>query len=195
MIEINLLPEELKLKTKKKISFDFSSIDQKKIIYLVPVVFGVLILIHIYLAGLTIVQGVRLGSLNKQWVKLEPERKKLEFFQKESNISSADSQLLQQLNVQRVNWAEKLDSLSTNLPSGIWLEEILISDKAFSLRGSIISLAKEEMNLVNKFIENLKNDSKFFKDFNSLELGSINRRQIKSYDIMDFILEGNIKSK
>ena len=193
MIEINLLPEELKLKTKKKVSFNFSNIDQKKLIYLVPVVFGILILIHVCLAGLTIIASVRLGNLNRQWVKLEPERKKLESFQKESNISSADGQFLQQLSVQRVNWAEKLNSLSLSLPSGIWFEEMLISDKAFSLRGSIISLAKEEMNIVNRFIENLKNDPKFFKDFNSLELGSINRRQIKSYDIMDFVLEGNIK--
>ncbi|MDD2752002.1 MAG: hypothetical protein PHN59_02615 [Candidatus Omnitrophica bacterium] len=195
MIEINLLPEELRLKSRSGVSFNLKDMDPKKVLYLIPLVIGLLIIVHIYFAGMTIIRSMSLGSLNRQWAKLEPERKKLENFQKEFNVSNADSQFLQQLLVSRVTWADKLNALSLDLPSGIWFEELLVSDRAFSLKGSVVSTVKIEMNLVNKFMDNLKNDANFSKDFSSLELGSINRREIQTYDIMDFILEGNIKAK
>ncbi|MDD4899678.1 MAG: PilN domain-containing protein [Candidatus Omnitrophica bacterium] len=195
MIEINLLPEELRLKAKAGASFSLKDMDPKKILYLIPAVLGLLIIVHLYLAGLTIFQSMRLAGLNRQWAKLEPERKKLENVQKEFNVSTADSQFLQQLLNTRVTWADKLNALSRDLPSGIWFEELIVSDRAFSLRGSVVSTAKVEMNLVNKFMDNLKNDANFSRDFSSLELGSINRREIAVFDIMDFILEGNIKVK
>jgi Tfp pilus assembly protein PilN len=101
--------------------------------------------------------------------------------------------MIQQLIGQRINWAEKLNKLSLNLPSGVWFNEIQVNSKEFILKASVISLQKEEMNLINAFIDNLKNDKDFFKDFNNLELNSAQKRVIGGYDVTDFILVGILK--
>ena len=187
MIEINLLPEESKPKAKKV------KIESKSVLNFIPLVFSILIFLHIFLAIVSIIQNCRLSALNNKWHNLEPQRKILEETKKELNILSADSKAIQQLTGQRISWAEKLNSLSINLPSGIWFNEILLSNKEFSLKGSIISLQKEEMGLIDKFLSNLKSDAGFFKDFNNLELGSVQKKVIGGYEVSDFILTGKLK--
>lgn len=187
MIEINLIPQELKVKTKKfGISPDY-------FIYFVPLVFGVLICIHIYLSILSIIDGHKFRALNNKWQGLGSERKILEDFKNEHEVLSADVKITQQLISQRLNWSEKLNRLSLDLPSGIWFNEISFKSKDFLLMGSVVSLQKEEMNLINRLISSLKADTAFFKDFYSIELSSVQRRVIGGYDIVDFILVGRLK--
>ena len=74
MIEINLLPEELKVKTKR---LGKVSIESKYFLYLIPLVFAVLILAHICLAAVGIVKSLQFSQLNNKWKKLEPQRELL----------------------------------------------------------------------------------------------------------------------
>jgi hypothetical protein len=97
--------------------------------------------------------------------------------------------------MRKLNWSEKLNKLSLNLPSGIWFNELSVSKKDFILKGSVLSLQKEEMNLVNKFIDSLKKDMVFFKDFTRLELSSIQMKTVVGYDVFDFVLTGKLKSR
>ena len=73
--------------------------------------------------------------------------------------------------------------------------DLVLDQKNMVLKGSVVSLQKEEFNLINGFIDSLKKDYGFIKDFNSLELSSIQRRVIVAYDIVDFILTGTQKAK
>ncbi len=192
MIEINLLPQELKSKAKgKKAGF---GIQAKYFLYLLPAVLIILICTHLYLAVLNIFNSIQLSTLNKQWQELEPQRKALEASTKEQAVLSQDVQELQQLTKNRINWSQKLNKLSLLLPSGVWFSEISLSSREFTLQGSVVSLQKEEVNLIKKLIDNLRNDADFFKDFNSLELGSVQKKTIGSYDVADFILTGKLKS-
>lgn len=192
MIEINLLPEELKFKP-RKIGFAF---EKKQILLILPLILGVLICVHIYLAASFITKNNQLRLLNNRWKSLEPQRKELENFNKEYGIESADTLILiQRLLSQRINWSEKLNKLSLYLPSGIWFNEISITPNGFTLQGSVISLAQDEMGLINRFFDSLKNDSKFFGDFNNMELTSVQKKIIGGYDITDFVLQGALKIK
>jgi hypothetical protein len=65
MIEINLLPEELKVKVKTESKG--KEFDLKKLLYLIPLVVGVLLCVHLLLAVVAVVKGGRLKSLEKQW--------------------------------------------------------------------------------------------------------------------------------
>lgn len=189
MIEINVLPEELKIKAKK------IGIEPRQILYFIPLVFLILVIIHIYLAGTLIIRNFRLNALNNKWHNLEPQRKTWEDFQREYVVLSDDAKVIQQLISQRINWSEKLNKLSLQLPYGVWFNEISLTSSDLILRGSVISLQKEEMNLINKFMDNLKNDTGFFKDFNTIELSSIQRKVIGGYDVIDFNLAGKLKSR
>lgn len=193
MIEINLLPEELKSKTKVKITG--AGLEVKHFLYLIPFVLGILISVHIYLGVLSIIKNNQLRVLNNKWRILEPQRKILDNFNKEYAAVSEDATAIKQLAQQRINWAENLNKLSLYLPSGIWFNEISISQKDFVLEGSVVSLQKDELGLVNKWINNLKNDRDFFKDFSAIELSSVQKKTIGTYDVVDFILTGTLKSK
>jgi Tfp pilus assembly protein PilN len=152
-------------------------------------------LTHIYLTVLGVFRISQLRALNKEWEGLAQQRNALEDFFKNYTLESQDTEFIQQLLKQRLNWSEKLNSLSLNLPSGIWFNEITASLKDMVINGSAVSLEKEEMVLLRKFIDNLKNDAGFSKDFISLELGTVQARSIAGYDISDFVLTGTLKTK
>ncbi len=193
MIEINLLPEELKAKPKS--AKPGIGIEAKYFLYAIPLALCILICAHVYLGIINITQNSKLKILNEKWLSLEPQRKELEAFNKEYAVLSEDAQAIQKLTEQKLNWSEKLNKLSLNLPPGIWFNELFVSDKDLLLQGSVISLQKEEMSLLKKLIDNLKNDASFFKDFNNLELSSVQTKTIGGYDIADFVLVGTLKPK
>jgi len=188
MIEINLLPEELQVKSKKG-----SALKPDYAIYFIGLIFGLFICAHIYLGIVSVFKSYRLNSLNKRWQSLEPQRKIWESLKKEQELLSADAKYIQQLAKSRIIWSEKLNKISLDLPSGVWLWDLSINQKDFVLKGSAVSLQKQEMGLINKFMDNLKSDSTFFKDFSGLELSSVQRRTIADYDVVDFVLLGKLK--
>lgn len=190
MIEINLLPAELRLRARKS---DKGPFPVKYLLYIFGLIVGALFCLHIALLMIIIVKQSQTALLNNKWKALEPQRRIFEQSRKSNEILSSDAKAIQQLLKQRVNWSEKINKLSLNLPSGVWFSEMSLNQKEFSLKGSAVSLEKEELSLINKFMANLKNDTSFFRDFNSLELASVQRRAIGGYDIIDFVLSGKLK--
>lgn len=191
MIEINLLPEESKPKTKKITRY----LKPDQFLNYIVWVFVILIVVHFFLAGILVAKSLHLNVLNNKWQKLLPQRKLVGDFNKEREGLSKEDKIITQLANQRINWSEKLNKLSLNLPSGIWFNEISVTPKELILKASVVSLQKEEMSLINKFMDNLKKDSFFFKDFNNLELNSVQRKVIGGYEVADFILIATLKSK
>jgi Tfp pilus assembly protein PilN len=192
MIEINLLSDNLKTKGKN------NYVDPGYLLRLAPFIplglLAIFILINLYLLTLNISNNFRLSYYNNRWKRLSTERKILEDFRKKYDVLfSADSKVLQKLVSQRINWPEKLNKLSLNLPPGIWFNELSFKQKSFVLKGTAVSLQKEEINLINKFIDNLKKDKGFFMQFNTLELGPVLRKVISGYDVVDFVLNGTTK--
>jgi len=194
MIEINLLPQELKTGPQSK-KIGVISPNPRQVLSIIALIFGILLCIHLCLFAVTIFKNSQFNILNNKWQKLEPQKKMLEGFNKEYALLSEDALASQQLLEQRIAWSGKLNKVSLDLPSGIWFNEISLSPKDFTLRGSIVSLQSQEMNLIKIFMDNLKKDTVFFKDFSNLELGSVQRKTIGSYDIVDFILVGTLKTK
>ncbi len=199
MIEINLLPEELRGKPAKPDKPEpvpgIAGLEPKHFLLLLPLAFGLLICVHLVIGVFGIAKSFQAAALNKKLASLEPQRKALEEFNNKYNFVSEDSQAIQQLMRSRVAWSEKLNALSLGLPSGAWFEGLLANAKEFSLRGAVISLNKEEMGLIKQLIDNLKNDPAFFKDFSSLELGSAEKKTLGSYDITEFTLNATLKPK
>jgi Tfp pilus assembly protein PilN len=187
MIEINFLPHELKSKSKEQRD------KAQYFRYVILAGVGLLIFVHLCLAIIGVFKYYRFRVLDNKWKKLLPQRKVAEDFKKEYEVLSADAQQIQQFISKRTIFSEKLNKLSLYLPGGVWFNELVYSPKEFILKGSVISLSKEELSLVNKFMDNLKKDAGFFSSFDSLELNSVQRRVIGGYEIIDFILTGKPK--
>lgn len=199
MIEINLLPEELRNKVVKVNKAETVSgapgLELKHFLLLIPLIFAFLICIQL-IVGLTgIVRFSRLSILNRKWSSLQAERNSLEEFNGKYNLATEDAEAIQQLVRDRISWSEKLNKLSLYLPSGVWFEELFGNSKELVLKGAVVSLNKEELNLINQFIAKLKGDPVFFKDFNTLELGSAQKNTLGSYDVTEFTLNSTLKAK
>ncbi|MCX5706234.1 MAG: hypothetical protein NTW13_00925 [Candidatus Omnitrophica bacterium] len=195
MIEINLLPEELRGRQRPdKPKLDKTQgISPNYFILLVPSVIVLIVISHLFLGILGLAKNAQLNILSSKWEKLLTQRKMLDDFRTEHAVTSQDSQSMQQEIRGRITWAEKLNKLSLYLPNGVWFNELSITPKEFVLYGAVVSLEKEEMSLIRKLIDGLKNDPGFFKNFNTLELSSAQKRTIGSYDITDFTLTGSFK--
>jgi len=191
MIEINLLPEELKVKSKAAKSA--VKLEAKYFLYLIPIGVVILLLVHFSLAVVSISKNSQLRALDKKWQGLQPQRRELDEFKREHALLSQDAQEVKGLMGQRTEWAQKLNKLSLYLPSGIWFNEISVSPRDFVLKASVVSLERQEMNLINNFIDSLKKDESFFGNFNNLELSSVKRKAIGGYEIADFILAGTFR--
>jgi len=191
MIEINLLPQELRPKPKKP-GIDLES---PETLYFIPLVFGVLIAIHILLGLFFIFKNVQLGILNNNWKKLESQMKVLEEFRSESAQLSKDARALQEITSRTIRWAAKLNRLSLDLPSGIWFRSITVNALNLDIRASVFALQKKELAAINKFMDNLKQDKDFFGDFAKLELGTIERKILGGYEIAEFTLTAALKSR
>jgi Tfp pilus assembly protein PilN len=133
--------------------------------------------------------------LNRQWARLSPDIKKIEGFKKEYASSSLDGKIRAELLAKSTKWSEKLNKLSLNLVPGVWFNEITVGRKEISIKGSVVSLEKKEVDLINKFVFNLKEDPEFMKDLISLDLGSVQKKKIGTFEVVDFSLTAALKPK
>jgi len=195
MIEINLLPEEQRAKNRKDVhsAAPGAGMDPTYLIYVVPIVAAILLLAHLYLGLAYVSKQNRFNSLNKEWASLASQRQKVSSFKTESAANSQDAVIIDELINKSVLWSEKLNRLSLNLPPGVWFNEIVISKKSLEIKACVFSLESNGVDLINKFLFNLKNDRSFFKDFKNVETGNMLTRKIGSYEVMDFTVTGTLK--
>ncbi|MFH1413649.1 MAG: hypothetical protein ABIG56_02255 [Candidatus Omnitrophota bacterium] len=194
MIEINLLPEDLQKKLAKSRKTQYK-INSQYLVLIIPFILAVLICVHLYAGILSIATKAKLIQLERRWKVSSDDRKSLESFNMEYSLMSEDARIIEQLISKRIIWSEKLNKLSLHLPMGIWFTGISATDNDLALYGSVISLEKEEVSSIKKFIDSLKKDLVFYKDFDNLEVGSVTTRKIGGYEIADFSLLGKLKKR
>jgi Tfp pilus assembly protein PilN len=193
MIEINLLPEEQRVRAKKTAIPAGAGFDPTYLVYIIPAVLAVLLITHIYLGASFFSKQGRLNALNKDWSSLESQRQKIVSFKTESETSSQDARIIEELTKKSIHWDEKLNRLSLDLPPGLWFNEIIISRTNLDIKASAFSLETNGVDLINKFLFNLKNDKLFFNDFVNIETGNMLTKKLGSYEVMDFTIAGTLK--
>lgn len=195
MIEINLLPQELKVK-------ELAAIVKKKeinpqaqqVLLLVPMVLVFLVCVHLFLFLVKSAKEKRIRVLRGKIEALAPKKKELEKSTSLYTSLSQEAALLKQLTVERINWPQKLSLLSARLPSGIWFTGLSVSPRDFLLEGSVISLQQDELTQINIFIDSLKNDEVFFNNFDRLTLSSVQKQTLGSYEVSEFTLSGKLRA-
>ncbi|MCG8430779.1 MAG: hypothetical protein MJA29_06385 [Candidatus Omnitrophica bacterium] len=192
LFEINVLPEELRIREKEKKPL-LSGLPSLEII--VPVAVGVIVFSHLLLGVSAHMKKGRLRRLHTELETLQPQKESLREFDTKFATLSKKLTLTERMSADRVLWAPKLQALSLHLPRGIWFREIVMSPVDFVLSGTVISLDKDEMSLIREFVDRLQDDREFIADFQSFELGTVQKKVIVYYDVTDFILRGRLHKK
>lgn len=186
MIEINLLPRNLR-KAEKKINVSYRA-------YIVLLVI-LLFFLHVLLFSLGMVERAQVNGLAHAWDDLSPKSKDSAQTREQIKVFEADIDLMKGLFVRKVVLTELFSSLNTSIPKGLWLERLSYSKDGLVIQGSVVSLTQNEMTIIGKFLQSLKGSNVFSSVFSKIELTSVQRRMIKTYDVVDFILVGEFKSE
>lgn len=197
MIEINLLPEELRNRAVKPAGQTHAGspfkYDSKQPFIFIPLILLFVLCANIFFALRLMSVNLEIKSLNKRWTLTLPERNELAEFKSQDLLVSSDSKDLERLLRERVTWADKLNTISLLLPPGIWLESVYLAGKDFKLIGKAVSLNRTEVSMVRSLIDGLKENKRFIKDFTLFELNAIEKSLLNNRDTVDFGISGKVR--
>lgn len=131
MIEINLLPEELKKKKRAAPKVDISNISLEKIPF-VKIGFiaaGIFIAIQVIIFGLGVLGNAIFGSLEKSYNKILPQKQEVDRLKVQISTMSKKVAAIDELMVKRFSWTRKLNDLSDSMTPGIWLTQLEYDEK------------------------------------------------------------------
>ena len=107
------------------------------------------------------------------------------FQSNEGYISEDDVRDLYELTRERIFWSEKLQSISERIGKNLVLTEIQYDEKKLVLRGLAQTGKGSRFELISDFIDSLKAEPSFTRDFPRIEFGSTGRERSPS-DLMNF---------
>ncbi len=190
MIEINLLPQELHKENRAAGEKAGLTLSWR----ILAAVFIAVLMLLFFLNGLLFftigAKRAQLSGLEQKWEQMLPAFKAFEQKKKIQESFSRDSRAVAALSAARMNWSVKLERLGEVIPGGVWFNTLTCSDKGLVLEASVFSPGAE-MELLNRFISDLKADETFPSGFSDIELGAVNRETAGGYEIMNFLVNAS----
>jgi Tfp pilus assembly protein PilN len=185
MITINLLPKSERRAERKNVVVPYR-------IYLIIAV-AIIMVLHVGFLGKYVFEKVHLMSLRVHWDRVAPQSKDLVTIRNEVKALETQTGNLKSVLTRAVNVTELLSTLAGAVPKGLWLERFSMTSSGLMIQGSVVSLSQNEMTAIGKFLQELKTNKAFTALWPKIELGSVQRRMIKAYDVVDFVLTGEVK--
>ena len=211
MIELNLMPKDMQVfqKKKKRPSFGLK-IPEIAPIPLIVGVISFIILSQIVLGLIAFIQRKQFITTAKTLSDIAPQQSIASVLEKEVDELSGKFTVIEGLTQGSLVWSKKLYDLSKTMIDGIWLSSLSLNietpasarlygtagmaqepghKQTLILTGLAISSGQaEETATVGKFIDSLKKNEDFFKDFDDIKLSSIQRESYGSTDVMNFTI-------
>lgn len=146
-----------------------------------------------------------LARIEADWKNTEPLLKQREAFLKRKQELDSFLILLKEAFKRDIFWSEKLNALTYIVPKEVWLKEIYFRKEGqeqmvLDIWAAVSYLKSDEglLDKINNFVEEIKKDSNFFKDFQNLALLEINKAGSSAGaegNTMDFKLSLSLKQK
>jgi len=189
MIDINLSPPELRKGKKRSLLPGGFNIPKEVVIGSVGGLFILLIFVHIILLFTNITRISKHKSLKKEWEIILPSKTNVDKVINEMRVLEKSFESVTKITGQdSILWSEKLNMISDVMPRGVWLRRMSFDEDIFFIEGSAIARQQNEMVNVHQLTSRLKNNEKFLDGLEDLELGSIQRRSVKTLEIADFLI-------
>lgn len=187
MIELNLLPEELRIKKIQKIELPD--------IPIIPIGIGIAVLL-VTLHLVTVLFAARnknvLTHVKTKWEAYLPQKKELDLLAKQVSDAKRKIKAIEDLTKGRILWSEIMNNLSHAVLANIWLSKLSYEDRnaqpVLLLEGYALGSSDEGTASVGRFINALEDNKGFFPYFRDIELESIRRDSIDGKEIMQFRL-------
>jgi Tfp pilus assembly protein PilN len=192
MIDINLVPPHLRKKKKSSLRATFN-MPKETIVGLIGGLLVLLLLVHVILQAFIFIKYAQHKNYQTRWESISPDKEKVDVIINELRSLQAKTKAVYEISYdKRISWAPKLNALSDNIPREVWLTRIFLEDNALLIQGSAVSKVRNEMISVGNFVSNLKEQKNFQEDLATVELGSIQRRNIKAVEVVDFVITAKL---
>ncbi len=191
MIDINLLPQEMKKAKKKDLGMPKIGFNVK-----FPVKGGVFLIVGIFIIVIAIIvaftfkQQSTVNKLETEIATMETELMSLDevvnlvndFKAKQKDLQHKIG-IVEQLNTGRLNEAKIADNLAICLPDYMWLTSATQKGNTLEINGVTFSII-----IVSDFIDNLEKN----RYFNAVNLKVIEKKRLLEHDIKEFKLSCSI---
>ncbi|MBF0494860.1 MAG: hypothetical protein HQL28_07035 [Candidatus Omnitrophica bacterium] len=202
MIELNLLPKELRVQKKK---------DLPKI-PLIPIAVGVLasvILLHLTVGLMWNIKRYTKARMDTVWAEIQDGKKRADALEAETKLAEKQLKVTNDIATITIEWTDILSGLNKAVVPQIWLtslKPITIKTKNWNIKMGAekftdlelvgYALGKAEApTVVGKFIESLKWNDEFYKYFSEIKLEGIRHQKMNDEEVMEFKLLCKFKAR
>ena len=132
MIEIDLLPQEMKKKESRFKSIDLSEFDFKSLpLTSIAIVAAVVFIgLHLLLFSAGIYSKSKASSLDKEYKLIGLQNKEAIDLKEQVDLMHKKVAAIDELMVNRFGWAKKLNDLSDSITPGVWISSIEYDEKS-----------------------------------------------------------------
>lgn len=191
-MRINLLPEELR---PRKLVIALS-LNLKKLLIGFLLFWLILGAFSFFLMSKINYLKKSISKIEADWKNTEPLMKERDALVKRKKELNGFLALLKEGFKRDVFWSKNLSAFANLVPQEVWLKQISLEQNAALNVWAAVSYLKSDeelLNKINSFIEGIRKDSAFFKDFQNLVLLEINKAGSASQNIMDFKLRLSLR--
>jgi Tfp pilus assembly protein PilN len=195
MIDINLVPEQLRKRRKSELlSGGIFNIPKEVMVGVGGGIIVLLLAIDVLFFLAKVVKFAQYHHAKSQWEAILPDKTNTDAIKKElQDLQKEVKSMKDIMEGHNAVWSQKLNVISDALPKGIWLRKITLNDKQLFIEGTTVSKEQNEMTNVGNFVSNLKKDEEFMKNFESIEVDYIQRRKNDTLEVADFTILARLK--
>lgn len=201
MIELNLLPKELR-KQKKIV------LPEIPILPIAISAIAVVIAIHIVLYASVKGKRTQAARLDKKWEELAPQRKIADKFVEEIQDIESRIKAAKDVATPELSWTEILSGLNRAMVPDVWLSRFKTvfgktkgkkqeegTPIALDMAGYALGKSEIATSTVARFINSLKEQEEFSRYFEEIELQDMRNETIDEEEVMAFNLICKFKAK
>lgn len=207
MIEINLLPEDLR--RKELMQFKLPEWSKLKV-YVIAV--SVFLGIQLFATVFAFYQKLEILAVRGQIAALKQENPTLMAQKAETAAVGTRLKQIESLTARKFYWASLLSDLSHTITKGVWLREMSVRDaqdgpagspegggsvpkgRQLKLLGSAVG-AGQETAYIGRYVKGLKESSRMTELFDQVEVSNIYQRKAGDHDVYDFELSCTFKKE
>lgn len=154
------------------------------------IIFFVLGMVILSAAWVYINNQVKLRVENRRLF-LNETKKQLESFQTSADyLSSGDLDNLASTFNNRIFWARKMIALGNEIDNKLAVRKFSYANGILTLNGiTEVDVNVRELDLIQAFVDRLKNNPEISNDFPQIKSGTITRQIVKDTAILEFIIE------
>jgi hypothetical protein len=195
MIDINLVPENLRKRRKSELlSGGVFGVPKEVMVGIGGGVIALLLAIDVLFFLGKVVKFIHYQHVKGKWEAILPDKTNTDAIKKElQDLQKEVKSMKDIMEGHNAVWSRKLNAISAGLPKGIWLRKLTLNDKQFFLEGTTVSKEANGMINVGDFVTNLKQEEEFMKNFESIEVDNIQRRKNETLEVADFTILARIK--